>query len=144
MSSATRIAAAVAQPQQRTALSAWRLSPDNPRREARPLPIDNNLPLDQLAKELAVHCQHKDHFVIRVSDLVTGKVMTHFYAIKRESKAVWRRDPATGQSVCIAQLYPVLLFSMAAEGFVPAEPFAWSPGCDPVGADRGIIEGAAQ
>ena len=81
--------------------------------------------------------------MIRVSDLVTSRVMTHFYAIKRESKSQWRRDPATGQSVCTARLYPVLEFSMAANTFEPTEPFAWSPGCDPVGIDRNIIEGTA-
>ena len=137
----TRTAAALLKPVNRTSLSAWRLSPDNPRHEARPLPIDNHLPLTQLAQELAVHCQHKDHFAIRVLDMVTGKAVVHFYAIKRESKAQWRRDPATGQSVCVARLYPVLLFSMAALAFEPNEAFAWAPGADVVGADRNIIEG---
>ena len=143
--SPTRIAAEAVRPEARTALSAWRLSPDNPRHEARPLPIDNNLPLDQLARELAVHCQHKDRFVVRVSDLVTGKGMTHFYAIKRSTIKRWVANPrySTGGSM-MCEVYPVLEFSMAAEAFLPAEAFSWSSGCDPVGIDRGIIEGAAQ
>ena len=58
----------------------------------------------------------------------------------RESKAKWRRDPATGEVSNTARLYPVLLFDMAMTAFDPVQPWKWEPGCDPVGLDRGLVE----
>lgn len=143
--SATRTDAAVlaAIPIQRTALSAWRFSQDNLRGEARPLEIVNHLPLDQLAQELATQCKHKDRFAIQVSDLVTGKAILHLYDIKQQSSRRWVPDLSRAMGgYYLGVLYPVRWASIAVNAFAPIEAFAWSPGCDTVGAER-FIEGAS-
>ena len=137
-------AAQSATPMNRETYRAWRISPDGSGREAIPLPsghadslkdaLDNALTGGKLV------C-HKDHVAILVTDTVTGKRMVHFYAIKRQSAPQFRWDPEQQRNVRFHKHYPVEIFAMAVNEFVPVEPWKWSPGADPVGCDRNIIGG---
>lgn len=128
-------AAQSATPIQREVYRAWRLSPDASRGEAIPL---ETAPAASLAEALDnalagnVVC-HKDHVAILVTDTVTGRRMLHLYAIRRQSAPQFRWDAGQQRHLRFHRHYPVALFAMAVNEFVPVEPWTWAPGRDAVG-----------
>lgn len=124
---------------QRETYRAWRIVPDSS--DAHPLPSGHADSLRAaLDHALTGYVCHKDHVAILVTDTVTGKRMLHVHAIKRKSAPQYRWDPETKQHIRFHSHYPVEIFAVAVNEFVPVEPFVWKPGCDVVGRDDGVIE----
>lgn len=144
---ATRLACAQsaeqsASPTRREVYRAWRIVPDSSRGEAIPLATAPATSLAEALDNALTGCvQHKDHVAILVTDTVTGKRMVHFYAIKRKSAPQISWNAETKQHERFHSHYPVAVFAVAVNEFVPVEPFVWTPGCDVVGRDDGVIRG---
>lgn len=115
---------------------AWRIGETG---QAFPLETTATTPEEVLA-EVAPGCRHKDHLAILQSHAGRGKNTLRLYAIKQESKPVYRRNPASGLTEPFRALYPAPLFPpMPVHSFDPVAPFDAFRDC-PVGRDLQLVE----
>lgn len=121
--------------------TAWRVPVDAARSECYPLDLGQPADLAEAASAAERQCNHLEHFVVREIDALGDKATLHIFAIRRESKRKFRRDPLTGEPGWSQRLYRDHLFSMQVRAFDPVEPWRWTPGCDPVGIDRSVVQG---
>ena len=77
---------------------------------------------------------HKHTVMVMHEDHVTGTRNLHLFSVK-QGKAEYRRN-AAGDVVRMAKLYADPVAMVPVEAFDPVEAFAWSPGCDVVGAPK--------
>lgn len=94
------------------------------------------------AAEVAASVPHKSTFVLVVDDPRTGGTLTHWFAVKRKSKA--RLVTVEHVTRAVRDTYPEHLFSLAVEAFEPARPWGWAPGADVVGRGGDLIEQGAR
>lgn len=87
-------------------------------------------------------CHHKDVLAILYGHDGKREKVLRFYAIKQQSKPVYRRNPETLLTEAMRPLYAALLMETKVHGFDPVEPWRWTPGADVVGIDRTLIGGA--
>jgi hypothetical protein len=81
---------------------------------------------------------HKARIAVLRIDDGRAEQHLHIYAVKQESKATWRRDPATGVPKAERRAYPELIFSAPVHSFQPVEPFdAFRD--DAVGRDLSLV-----
>jgi hypothetical protein len=92
----------------------------------------------EAAAEVAGSVPHQSKFVLVVSDPRTGGTLTHWYAVKRKSKARWVVVDHITRAV--HDTYPEHLFSLETEAFAPAEPWVWVAGADVVGRRGDLVE----
>jgi hypothetical protein len=105
--------------------------------KARPIDVAAREIADAAA-EVAGSVPHKSTFVLVVDDPRMGGTLTHWFAVKRKSKARWVTvDHVTS---AVHDTYPEHLFSLAVEAFEPAKPWVWAPGADVVGRVAGTVE----
>lgn len=90
---------------------------------------------DEAMQGALMSCQHKDTLFLLHTDRISGNKMLHCYVI-RQGKRIYRG----ALEGWVAPLKPDLVFSMPVIDFAPVEPWRWTPGCDVVGADRGVID----
>jgi len=94
------------------------------------------------AAEVAASVPHKSTFVLVVDDPRAGGTLTHWFAVKRKSKARWVTVDHVARA--LHDTYPEHLFSLAVEAFEPARPWVWAPGADVVGRGGDLIEQGAR
>lgn len=83
---------------------------------------------------------HKDSLSVLRDDAGKRSKLLQVYAIKRESKNTWRRDPMTGLSEPYRKQYAALVYTMAVDAFEPTRPFdAFRDNA--VGRDLSLVEG---
>lgn len=116
----------------RFTFEAWRVCASG---KAQPIEVAAETLADAVSAA-ALHCQHKDVFLILETDTQAGTFTLHSYTVKRKSSAKWNGERK------VHDCYAERLFSMAVTEFAPVEPWRWTPGCDVVGRDSNpIIEG---
>ena len=79
-----------------------------------------------------MRCQHRDFFVIRETETLSGKQTLHWFTVKRKSTA--RYVVVDHVTRPVHDLYAEHLFDLAVTSFDPVTPWAWAPGADVVGA----------
>lgn len=90
--------------------------------------------LPNVIAEAQGYCAHKDQFAVLECD--DGKQTLRIYQIK-QGRAEYRYSG--GVPVRMAPMKAELVTELAVDAYAPVEPFRWSPGCDVVGAERGVI-----
>ena len=95
--------------------------------------------LGDIVAEAADQCGHKQQFLIRQTDSVTGAIVLRIHQIK-QGKEVWLNVPGVAHAIKSYRKNPALICTMLVESFEPAEPWKWTPGADVVGVDRTIVE----
>lgn len=135
MAAATR----EARPMQR--FEAWHISYENPRHEGRRIDIGKQASLDDAIAEALTNGSFYQKDVLAVVMMEGESKLVRFYAIKRRSRPDYQRDPVTGKMTALNPLYPSELFTLRVDAFSPVEPWKWTPGADPVGGDRTVING---
>lgn len=102
---------------------AWRVVPGNPLA----YPLDIGAPVDLLEAlneaQLGSGLSHKDTLLIHERHAGKNRGVLRSYAIKQQSKANYRRDPATGIPRAERPLYPDLQFEVSVPEFEPERPF---------------------
>jgi hypothetical protein len=91
----------------RETFEAFRLNDDG---RPSPLPTCSGASLGDCATDAAQLCLHKERFMVRRTDALTGEVTLHFYAVKQKSAPVW----IGGKS--LRPLYAEHLFDLKAGG----------------------------
>ena len=98
-----------------------------------PLRIEGST-LEDVKAEAQGFCGHKEQFVILESD--GGKNTVRVYQIKQGKPEYLY---VGGVPSRMTPHRADLVTEMQVHAYAPVEPFRWSPGCDVVGADRGVI-----
>jgi len=109
---------------------AWKVSPDGTHY---PLRIDAST-LKNVVYEVQDMCGHKEQFAVLECD--GSKQVLRIYQIK-QGKPEYRY--VNGAPVRIEPRKADLVTTLAVDAYAPVEPFQWTPGCDVVGAERGVI-----
>lgn len=114
----------------REAYTVWNVSHANQRNEGRPVEIGQQDSAEDAINAALLHgaFNQKDVLALLVTDRVSGDQTVRFYAIKRQSRAEYRRDPVTGEPARLNPLYPSELFALRVDAFAPVEPWKWTPG----------------
>lgn len=125
---------------------AWRVSPDNPRHEARPIgQVCAGTLADARDTACGLACFNKgDTLMILAADYAQRaerRFVLHTWPIRQKPRE-YRRDPATGRSVPFTPLFAAEKdhFAVAVdEDFAPIEPADVL--ADRVGRDLSLVEG---
>ncbi len=110
--------------------------------KANPLAL-NASSFDEAVTAATLCCQHKDTLAVLYTHPGKDERTLRLYAIKREAKAIYVRNPQTGETERVQRLYPALLLELAVNAFDPVEPWRWSLGADVVGIDPQLVEAAS-
>ena len=122
----------------RRTFEAWRvLSAGNSQVEYIP---EGTIGAEAIAQALACEGSFGSTLLIRETDSVAGTAKLHAFKVRRGS---WRGRYAEGLNRKIYPYNADPLFSVEVKAFDPVTPWRWTPGCDAVGRDPNIIEGAA-
>ncbi|KPF74542.1 hypothetical protein IP68_12290 [Blastomonas sp. AAP25] len=123
----------------RNTYTAWKV---NAFRAGQVQPIKGDGPiLPDFAQSVAVHCSHKDTFIVLEKDALTRGQWLHTYQVKRKSKP--RYVLVDHHTRAVHDLYAEHVLTVEVSAFQPVEVWAWSPGADTVGRDAGLIEVSA-
>lgn len=130
-------------PERTVSFRAWRVASSNPRHEARPLPLPDDLETaTEAALVGATFCDHKDGLLIVERDLcrpIGQQTFLHIHRIKRQSQGKYVRDPVTHETVRQQANYAELQMTVAVLSFDPLQPWQWSPDADVIGLDGGLV-----
>ncbi|NML93772.1 hypothetical protein [Novosphingobium olei] len=119
-----------------TTFHAWRIPASTT--QAYPLDTEGAQTLADAVNAAAPRCNHKDALQVLHTN-GKGERLLVVYAIK-QGAPTYRKCPDKLIDVRFVPLKPVELYRVAVEDFAPVEPWSWSPGADPVGLNRGLVE----